>query len=159
MCFSRLPCCQGYSLLATWVTWPMGIYTQMNMNRVYSTLWGRRKKKSGKDWNRGGWLENAVYKAHLLFWALQRAFLYISLVQNPKYLEPGEKKGWKNLMEHYLPPSCCWNCYSNCWKKTKRKLMLMFPPASSNNWSSAISIQWYFKKRTQDTFLKILLAL
>lgn len=59
-------------------------------------------------------LQNIVYKAHLLFWELQRAFLYISLVQNPKCLEPGEKKGWKNLREHYPPPSCCWNCYLNC---------------------------------------------
>lgn len=117
MHFETSPCHQDYSLLAPWVNWFMGLHTQMDANRVYSTLQGRRKSRVGKteiERKEIVTLENIVYKAHLLFWELQRAFLYISLVRSLKCLEPGEKKGWKNLREHYPPPSCCWNCYLNC---------------------------------------------
>lgn len=48
----------------------MGLHTQMDTKRVYSTLQGRRKSRVGKteiEEKEIVKLENIVYKAHLLF--------------------------------------------------------------------------------------------
>lgn len=53
MHFETFPCCQGYSLLAPWVNWFMGLHTHGQKQGLFYPT-GQKIKYSGKDRNREG---------------------------------------------------------------------------------------------------------